>query len=132
RMATVAFIKNPDLQTPWTAMEEGLREVIGPEAVRFLDATRIVTNLLGDSLGTNIFLLGYAYQMGLVPVTRDAIFRAVELNAAAVEANKRAFEWGRLAFHDLARVEEQAKPAPMAIGSDRVISADLESVIARR
>jgi len=100
--------------------------------VRFLDATRIVTNLLGDSLGTNIFLLGYAYQMGLVPVTRDAIFRAVELNAAAVEANKRAFEWGRLAFHDLARVEEQAKPAPMAIGSDRVISADLESVIARR
>ena len=85
RMATVAFIKNPDLQTPWTAMEEGLRDAIGVDATRFLDATRLATALLGDSLGTNyIFLLGYAYQMGLVPVSREALFRAIELNGAAV------------------------------------------------
>ena len=103
RMATVAFIKNPDLQTPWVAMEEGLRDAIGADGVRFLDATRIVADLLGDSLATNIFLLGYAWQMGLVPVTRDALFRAIELNGAAVEANKRAFQWGRLACHDLRR-----------------------------
>ena len=132
RMATVAFIKNPDLQTPWTAMEEGLRDAIGVDATRFLDATRLATALLGDSLGTNIFLLGYAYQMGLVPVSREALFRAIELNGAAVDANRRAFDWGRLACHDPASVERHARPAQTDIASDRVIAPDLDSAIARR
>ena len=132
RMATVAFIKNPDLQTPWVAMEEGVRDVIGADAARFLDATRIATALLGDSLSTNIFLLGYAYQMGLVPVSRQALFKAIELNGAAVDANQRAFDWGRLAFHDPAVVERQAHPAEAAAASDRIIASDLDTAIARR
>ena len=132
RMATVAFIKNPDLRTPWDAMEEGLRDAIGADAAKFLDATRLATALLGDSLSTNIFLLGYAWQMGLVPVTREALFRAIEINGAAVEANRRAFEWGRLAFHDPASVERQARPVETDVGSDRVMSIDLDAAIARR
>lgn len=132
RMATVAFIKNPDLETPWVAMEEGVRDVIGADATRFLDATRIATALLGDSLGTNIFLLGYAYQMGLIPVSRQALFKAIELNGAAVDANQRAFDWGRLACHAPASVERQARPAETAVGSDRTIAPDLDSAIARR
>ena len=132
RMATVAFIRNPDLQTPWEAMEAGLREVIGADAVRFLDATRMATALLGDSLAANVFLLGYAYQMGLVPVTRQALFRAIELNGAAVEANRRAFDWGRLACHDPAAVERLARPAESAAGSDRALAPDLDAAIARR
>jgi indolepyruvate ferredoxin oxidoreductase len=132
RMATVAFIKNPDLRTPWDAMEEGVRDAIGPEATRFLDATRLATALLGDSLSTNIFLLGYAWQMGLVPVSREALMRAVELNGTAVEANRRAFEWGRLACHDPATVEKHAKPADTDAGSDRVMAIDLDAAIARR
>ena len=132
RMATIAFIKNPDLQTPWVAMEEGVRGVIGADATHFLDATRMVTALLGDSLATNIFLLGYAYQMGLIPVSRQALFRAIELNGAAVDANQRAFEWGRLACHDPAGVERQARPAETDVGSDRIIAPDLESAVARR
>ena len=132
RMATVAFIKNPDLQTPWSAMEDGLRDAIGAEGVRFLDATRVVSDLLGDSLGTNIFLLGYAWQMGLVPVTREALFRAIELNGAAVEANKRAFQWGRLACHDLPTVQKQAQKPVTALGSDRILSQNVDEVIARR
>ena len=132
RMATVAFIKNPDLRTPWDAMEEGVRDAIGAEATKFVDATRLATALLGDSLSTNIFLLGYAYQMGLVPVTREALYRAIEINGAAVEANRRAFEWGRLAFHDPASVERQAKPVDTDVGSDRVMAIDLDAAIARR
>ncbi len=132
RMATVAFIKNPDLQTPWVAMEEGLRDVIGADAVQTLDATRLTNGLLGDSLATNIFLLGYAYQMGLVPVSKEALFQAITLNGAAVAANQRAFEWGRLACHDFASVERQAKPAETTIGTDRNLSADLDTAIARR
>src|SRR6185436_6987567 len=70
RNPTVAFIKNPDLRTPWDAMEDGLRDAIGADATKFLDASRLATALTGDSLATNIFLLGYAWQMGLVPLTR--------------------------------------------------------------
>jgi len=132
RLATVAFIKNPDLQTPWVAMGNGVRDAIGAEATRFLDATRIATALLGDSLATNIFLLGYAYQMGLVPVSRQAILRAIELNGATVDANQRAFNWGRLAYHDPASVERQARPAETDVGSDRIIAPDLDAAIARR
>ncbi|MEO8485809.1 MAG: indolepyruvate ferredoxin oxidoreductase family protein [Betaproteobacteria bacterium] len=132
RMATVAFIKNPDLKTPWDAMEEGLRDAIGYDATKFLDATRLAGALLGDSLATNIFLLGYAFQMGLVPVTRAALFRAIELNGAAVDANRRAFDWGRLAFHDPAQVERQARPADTDAGSDRALAIDLDATIARR
>ena len=47
-----------------------MRDVIGADATRFLDATRMATALLGDSLATNIFLLGYAWQLGIVPVSR--------------------------------------------------------------
>ena len=132
RMATVAFIKNPDLRTPWDAMEDGLRDAIGADAARFLDATRLATALLGDSLATNIFLLGHAWQMGLVPVTREALYRAIELNGAAVDANRRAFEWGRLAFHDPASVERHARPVDTDMGSDRVLAIDLDAAIARR
>jgi indolepyruvate ferredoxin oxidoreductase len=132
RNPTVAFIKNPDLRTPWDAMEDGLRDAIGADATRFLDASRLATALLGDSLATNIFLLGYAWQMGLLPLTREALWRAIELNGAAVDANKRAFEWGRLAFHDPATVEKHAKPVDTDIGSDRVIAIDLDAAVARR
>ena len=132
RMATVAFIKNPDLQTPWTAMEEGVRDAIGADATRFVDATRLATALLGDSLGTNLFLLGYAWQMGLVPVSRDALFRAIEINGAAVDVNRRAFQWGRLACHDVAAVERQVRTERRDVGSDRALSIDLDSAIARR
>ncbi len=132
RMATVAFIKNPDLQTPWVAMEDGLRDVIGADATRFLDATRLATALLGDSLATNIFLLGYAYQLGMIPVSRAALRKAIELNGAAVESNQRAFDWGRLACHDPDEVERQSRTDRSELASDRRIAADLGDAIARR
>ncbi len=132
RMATVAFIRNPDLSTPWTAMEEGLRDAIGAGAAHFVDATRLATGLLGDSLGTNIFLLGYAWQMGLVPVSREALFRAIAINGTAVAANQRAFEWGRLACHDPVAVERQIRAPADATGSDRMLAADLDAAIVRR
>jgi len=132
RNPTVAFIKQPDLATPWEAMEEGLREAIGAEGARFVDATRLANALLGDALATNLLLLGYAWQLGLVPLSAAAIERAIELNATAVEANRRAFAWGRLACHDPTRVESLAKPPETAVGSDRHLSQSLDETIARR
>ena len=66
---------------------------------------------MGDSIATNMFMLGYAWQKGLVPLGEEAIERAIELNGAAVEFNKAAFEWGRRAAVDLAAVERAATPA---------------------
>ena len=70
-----------------------------PTPSRFLDATRLATALCGDAIATNMFLLGYAWQIGLVPLSEAAILRAIEINAAAVAMNTEAFRWGRLAAH---------------------------------
>ena len=65
-----------------------IRAAAGAGNVQVLDATRISTRLLGDAIASNLFLLGYAYQQGLVPVSGAAVERAIELNAIAVEMNR--------------------------------------------
>jgi hypothetical protein len=68
--------------------------------------------LMGDSIATNLFMLGFAWQKGLIPVSaRGHRCQAIELNGVAVEFNRQAFVWGRRAAHDLAAVERVAKPA---------------------
>jgi indolepyruvate ferredoxin oxidoreductase len=63
---------------------------------------------LGTTTATNLFLLGYAYQKGLLPVSVAAIRNAIELNAAEIESNLRAFDWGRRAALDFNTVRAQA------------------------
>ena len=60
---------------------------------------------MGDPIASNMFMLGAAWQRGLVPIRREAIERAIELNGVAIDANKQAFEWGRRAGHDPMSVE---------------------------
>ncbi|WP_275544669.1 MULTISPECIES: indolepyruvate ferredoxin oxidoreductase family protein [unclassified Pseudomonas] len=108
--ATAEFTRNPDAQVPGAAMREAISEAVGEGKTRFVDATRLATRLLGDSIATNLFMLGYAYQKGLVPVTAEAINKAIELNGVAIELNQQAFLWGRRAAHDLAAVEKVAAP----------------------
>ncbi len=132
RMATVAFIKNRDLRTPWEAMEEGLREAIGPQSANFLDATRMAVALTGDALATNMLLLGSAFQLGMLPLSEAAILRAIEINGAAIDANKRAFQWGRLAVHDPAAVERQVAELAVVARPDAPTSRTLDELIARR
>ena len=127
---TGAFTRNPDLQFPTAELREAIVEAAGAGATEFLDGTGLATALMGDSIATNMFMLGYAWQKGLVPVSRDAIERAIELNAVAVDANKRAFNWGRAAAVDLAAVERAARPAaPVSL---RTLSRSLDETIARR
>ncbi len=60
-----------------------------------IDFTKLAETVCGDAIATNIMMIGYAAQNGLLPLSTDAIERAIELNAVAVDANKRAFNWGR-------------------------------------
>lgn len=108
--ATAEFTRNPDAQVPGAAMREAISEAVGEGKTRFVDATRLATRLLGDSIATNLFMLGYAYQLGLVPVSAEALNKAIELNGVSVQLNQQAFLWGRRAAHDLAAVEKLAAP----------------------
>jgi len=103
------FAQNPDWQFPAEQIRALIDEAVEKRSY-FIDATRLATALLGDSIATNLFMLGYAFQKGFVPLSGDALNRAIDLNAVAVEANKQAFLWGRRAAADLARVEGTATP----------------------
>ncbi len=128
---TGAFTREPDLVVPRNGMAEAISEACGAGAADFVEAGDLATALLGDSIATNLFMVGFAWQKGLVPVGREAILRAVELNGAAVEANKSAFEWGRRAAVDIGAVRKAAAPGGEAPESHRP-SASLDEAIARR
>ena len=128
---TAEFTRNPDWLFPGSDMQAELKAAVGAGNADFVDATRLATALLGDAIATNPFMLGFAYQKGLVPISAAAIERAIELNGVAVEANVKAFVWGRRAAHDLARVEKVATPAEV-IPISQHLSRTLDEVIARR
>jgi len=130
RVMPAGFTRDPDLAFPTGSMEREIRDAVGPGDAEFLDAARIATGLMGDSIATNLFMVGFAYQRGLLPVGEDAILRAIELNATAVESNKESFRWGRLAAVDPARVAAAATPA--ARPESQRLSASLDEIIARR
>ena len=106
---TASFVINPDIDFEVGAMQRAIRDAVGDDHLDIVDATGIATALLGDTIATNAFMLGFAFQKGLIPLSLEAICKAIELNGAAVEMNTRAFSWGRLAAADMARVREAAR-----------------------
>ena len=108
---TGEFTQNPNMQIPKAEMEGAIRDSVGFDSAEFVDASGLATALLGDSIATNLFMVGYAWQKGLIPIEAASILRAIELNGTAVQSNIKAFEWGRRAAHDLASVQRIAKPA---------------------
>src|SRR5947207_2720291 len=127
---TAAFVVNPDIDFETAAMQRALRRAAGEQNTDFIDATAIATALMGDSIATNLFMLGYAFQQGLIPLALEAIERAIELNGVAIEANKRTFAWGRLAAHDRAKVETLARPAMAR--SEPAVEPTVADLVARR
>jgi indolepyruvate ferredoxin oxidoreductase len=85
-----------------------VRTALGGESPAMVDASELALALMGDAIATNLFMLGYAWQQGLVPLSLESLMRAVELNGAAIEMNKTAFAWGRMAAHDPASVRAAA------------------------
>ena len=110
---TSEFTRNPDWAFPQDKMQAAIIEAVGQKNFDFLDAGSLATKLLGDAIATNLFLLGYAWQRGWVPVSEASLDRAIELNGAAVEMNRQAFLWGRRAAIDLAAVQREVSPAPV-------------------
>ena len=108
------FTRQPDWQYPSAEVQALIMESVGAPALPaadFIDATRLATALMGDAIAANLFMLGYAWQKGRIPLSEAALLRAIELNGVAVASNQRSFLWGRRAAVDLARVEAVATPA---------------------
>ena len=128
---TGAFTSNPDLPFPGAVFKDALRTAAGENSTHFIDASRIATNLLGDSIASNLFMLGYAIQKGQLPLSLEAVEQAIELNAVAVDFNKQALLWGRRAAHDLTSVEKLAMPK-VAKPAHREIASSLKEIKEKR
>jgi indolepyruvate ferredoxin oxidoreductase len=126
---TAEFVKNPNWQLPGSDLQRDI--VDSAKDADFVAATELATGLMGDTIATNMFMLGYAYQKGWVPLARASLERAIELNGVAVEFNKKSFAWGRRAAVDPERVRRIAQPAGV-IPIDQHLSRNLDELIERR
>ena len=123
RNPTDNFVRDPDAQLHAEALEDKLRHAAGGDAMETVDAYDLALRLLGDSIGANILLLGFAWQRGRVPVSLAALERAIELNGVAIEMNRMAFHLGRLAAEAPETVLELAEePKPREMTLDELIA----------
>ena len=123
-----SFAKDADWVFPLDAVQALIMESVDGNA-EFIDATKLATGLMGDSIATNLFMLGFAYQKGAIPISEAALLRAIELNGVAIESNKKSFLWGRRAAVDLALVEKTALPTKTVVLH---MPQSLDNVIQRR
>jgi indolepyruvate ferredoxin oxidoreductase len=130
------FAQDADYQLPGDALRLSIEARTGPKKTEYVNATRIATALMGDSIASNMFMLGYSWQKGLLPIGREAIERAITMNGVAIEMNLAAFEWGRRAAHNLQAVEKvvasQSSQGETEISTSHDTSRNLDEVIARR
>jgi len=105
-MITGDFTKNADMLFPSLKIKQAIQQTAGTDNTEFLDASRLATALIGDTIATNMFMLGFAFQRGLIPLERSSIEQAIEINGMSVESNKQSFLWGRRTAHDGKRVWE--------------------------
>jgi indolepyruvate ferredoxin oxidoreductase len=126
-MPTASFVRNPDASLHADALLAKMRHAVADDSLlSTLDAQAIASALMGDTIASNIIMLGACWQRGLIPLSEAALMRAIELNGVAVEGNKTAFALGRLAIaapDALKRLAGESRPAP---------AADLDSLIQRR
>jgi indolepyruvate ferredoxin oxidoreductase len=123
------FAQNADWQYPVEEVRALISESVGSNGADFIDATKLATALMGDSIAANLFMLGYAWQKGRIPFTEASLLRAIELNGVAIASNKKSFLWGRRAAVDLKRVEKVATPTQAIVVQ---MPQSLDNVINKR
>ncbi|MBX3582036.1 MAG: indolepyruvate ferredoxin oxidoreductase family protein [Rhizobiaceae bacterium] len=120
------FTRSADYTLPVERLKKAIRAAAGEKNAHFFDATGTAAALFGNSLGANMFMLGFACQHGGLPLSPQAIERAIGLNGQAVSMNVAAFRWGRRAGHDpefvRKLVDRSAEDTPAAATLDEVIS----------
>jgi len=128
---TADFILNRDFNFQSGKVNSVLETALRKES-SFFDFTTPAELLLGDSIATNIMMMGYAYQKGLLPLSAAAIEQAIEVNGVSVKMNKEAFRLGRLAAVDVARLEAMMKGQDAAVAPKTLDAMTLDEIIAHR
>jgi indolepyruvate ferredoxin oxidoreductase len=130
---TSDVVRQRDMVLPARGMQAAIRSRLAMNSLS-LHASQIAQGLFGDTVATNVMMLGAAWQRGLLPLSAEAILKSIELNGTAVELNTRAFGWGRLAALDLAGVERMAglsaTPADAPPTLDSLIATRAEDLTA--
>ena len=126
------FTRNADYSLPTERLKRAITGAAGPGQSHFVDASRLATALLGNSIGANMFMLGYAYQAGALPLSAEAIEKAIEMNGEAVAMNVAAFRYGRRAAVDPAKLEALVKPAPELANDSLKLSQSFGETVDRR
>ena len=127
---TGAFTRNPDFSLPTQRLRKRLMTETNNQ-VRFVSATQIATAMFGNSIAANMFLLGYAYQLGGIPLSEESLIEAIRINGEAVKMNQDAFLWGRraaVAPERLEQILQERKPKTQA----QTLSTSYEELVARR
>jgi len=128
---TADFILNRDFNFQNRKVNSVLETALRKES-SFFDFTRPAEMLLGDSIATNIMMMGYAYQKGLLPLSAEAIEQAIEVNGVSIKMNKEAFRLGRLAVVDFARLEAMMKGQDPTAAPKTLDMMSLDEIIAHR
>ncbi|MSO67556.1 MAG: indolepyruvate ferredoxin oxidoreductase family protein [Pseudolabrys sp.] len=126
------FTRNADYSLPTERLKRAIVNHAGPGRSTFVDASRLATALLGNSIGGNMFMLGYAYQVGALPLSAEAVERAIEMNGEAVPMNIAAFRYGRRAAVDPAAVEALIAPASQQEYDSLKLSQSFAETVERR
>ncbi|MCI5059538.1 MAG: indolepyruvate ferredoxin oxidoreductase family protein [Alphaproteobacteria bacterium] len=121
------FVTNNALDFHEQQIRKTLMEATLEGERHFISATSATLHLLGDEISTNIFMMGFAWQKGLIPLSRKSIEAAVKLNGVAIEMNLQAFAYGRLAAHDPDKFEKIAGQ-----GEEALKKLSLDDMIAKR
>lgn len=124
---TADFVRDRNIDFGEILRVKALKDTCGAENISSIDASEIARRLMGDLVFSNMFLLGYSWQQGLVPVSFEAIDRAIELNGVAVQKNQRAFALGRAAASNSQLVHEAA-----GMVEEKPAQESLEEMIDRR
>jgi len=114
---TGEFTRNRDFQIPADRLRLSLEARLG-ERAGFLDASTLALRLLGNSIYSNMLVLGAAWQQGLIPLSEAAILKAIELNGAKIAENQRAFQIGRWA---MVRRQEAAAILAGPVAEEKVV-----------
>ncbi len=103
-MPTGGFVRVRDASLNADQRIAAIGDAVGAGNLATLDANGLAKRLMGDTIYANVMMVGAAWQAGLIPVSREALLRAIELNGVKIDENKQAFAWGRIAVHDPAAV----------------------------
>ena len=132
-MSTADFVKFRDASLRASDRVDAIRDVVGQQNLSTIAANQLAESLLGNTIYSNVLMVGFAWQTGLLPLSLDAMLRAIELNGVEVEQNLMAFGWGRIAAVDealvLARIDDPQQTVAGIESLDEMIRRRAEFLV---